>query len=130
MNDKLPAILVIGVLLLGGALIARKYLSRARPATSTAVTATPAPAMSPAAVPAAPPPQPEQDAGSMSIQIESQVSQNPNDHATRMTAARLYLQVGLNAQAIPHLQAATRIKPKDAITWVALGDTATLADKL
>src|SRR5688572_26138690 len=127
--SKLPAILVIGVLLAGVALVARKYYYKPR-----VISIPPAPTAA-----TAPPPHsdgtharsgPETDLQSLRMRIESSVSMRPKDPQLRMQAARAYLQAGVAPLAMPHLQAAARMQPKDVITWVALGDTATLANDL
>jgi Tfp pilus assembly protein PilF len=47
-----------------------------------------------------------------------------------MEAVTVYMRVGDYEAAIPHLQAATRLSPKLAFTWIALGDAATLSRKV
>lgn len=128
---KLPVILLAGVVATGTALVARKHLSKPpRPASVTAVS-PPVADPSPRAESAD-----QLDArlkaklSDLQSQVELRVKSDPKNADLRMQAARAYLQFGAAPMALPHLQAAVRLKPEDTITWIALGDTATLANRL
>ncbi len=73
------------------------------------------------------PPAPAPDLKAMRREVESTVAANPQRYDIRMQAATFYMQVGDNAAAIPHLQAATRLSPAQALPWIALGDAGTLS---
>lgn len=62
-------------------------------------------------------------------QVETTLRAHPNDYELRMNAARFYMQAGDHASAIPHLQAAVRLSPKQVLPWIALGDASTLSGK-
>lgn len=70
---------------------------------------------------------PAPDLNAMRREVESTVVANPRRYDIRMQAATFYMQVGDNAAAIPHLQAATRLSPSQVLPWIALGDAGTLS---
>ena len=143
---KLPAILLAGAVATGGALAARKLFYK--PKAAVGIPALTAPSSAASAPPVAPAPQAtsataaptespailaarmESQLKELRRQVEAQVKSAPKNADLRMEAARTYLQIGAANLAIPHLEAASRLQPKDTITWVALGDTATLASQL
>jgi tetratricopeptide (TPR) repeat protein len=59
-------------------------------------------------------------------QVETAVAARPRDYEIRMRAAQYYMARGENAAAVPHLEAATRLRPGEALAWMALGDARTL----
>lgn len=63
-------------------------------------------------------------------QIEDAVARRPDDYDTRMEAARAYMAANFHARAIPHLRAATRLRPRSAFAWVALGDALLFCNQL
>ncbi|MCC2669707.1 MAG: tetratricopeptide repeat protein [Armatimonadetes bacterium] len=135
---KLPVIFLAGALATGGALVARKFLYKPKPPAGTAVVSTtppttttaPAIASRPVESPAIVAARMEAELAELRRQVEERVSAEPKNANLRMQAARAYLQAGAAPLAIPHLQTAARLQPQDTLTWVALGDTATLASKL
>lgn len=63
-------------------------------------------------------------------EVEQYIKRQPNHYELRLQAASFYMRQGLHAAAIPHLQAATRLRPKEAFAWIGLGDAQALAGKL
>ena len=62
-------------------------------------------------------------------QIEATLAKQPKEHNLRMQAAEFYMKTGHYDDAIPHLQAATRLMPNRVLAWIALGDAASLTGK-
>jgi tetratricopeptide (TPR) repeat protein len=104
-----------------GLLLARA--SYDRPSTPDAQRPTP---VAPPASPSAPQ---MPDPAAIRRDVEATVTARPQDYALRMQAAEVYMRVGLNAQAIPHLKVATRLRPGELLPWLALGDAATLSSQ-
>lgn len=58
-------------------------------------------------------------------QIEATIASQPNVYDLRIRGAEFLMRAGEHAAAIPHLQAAARLRPKELLPWLALGDAAT-----
>ncbi len=63
-------------------------------------------------------------------EVEQYIKRQPNNYELRLQAASFYMRQGFHGAAIPHLQAATRLRPKEAFAWIGLGDAQALAGKL
>lgn len=63
-------------------------------------------------------------------EVEQYIKRQPNNYELRLQAASFYMRRGFHAAAIPHLQAATRLRPKEVFAWIGLGDAQALAGKL
>jgi tetratricopeptide (TPR) repeat protein len=63
-------------------------------------------------------------------QVETTVKTQPKSYPIRMQAAQFYMQASDFPAALPHLEAAVQLSPKQFMGWLALGDCATLAEKL
>jgi tetratricopeptide (TPR) repeat protein len=63
-------------------------------------------------------------------QVEQVIKQQPNNYDLRLQAASFYMRGGQYAAAIPHLQAATGLRPREVFAWIGLGDAQALAGKL
>jgi tetratricopeptide (TPR) repeat protein len=61
--------------------------------------------------------------------IEKTLLQEPKNYELRVKAAEFFMRVGAHSEAIPHLQVATRLSPKEFLPWLALGDASTLTGK-
>jgi predicted Zn-dependent protease len=104
-------------------------LSGARPHTNAAPPTLPGaapvqtetgPAPTPPGAITAPPATPPSE-------VEAAVAQQPRDFDLRMKAAQYYMTGGQSAAAIPHLEAATRLRTDVPLAWIALGDARMLA---
>jgi tetratricopeptide (TPR) repeat protein len=126
-GNKLVPVLVIGLILVGGALLFRKYAPT--PSERASTSSRPSTAVAPAST-APPERQAQSQLATVGMQIEMKVAQDPKNASLRMEAAKAYLRLGADHLALPHIEAATKLQPKDAVTWIALGDTATIANKL
>lgn len=78
---------------------------------------------------AAPPAPSLEEVQRATAQVEMTVAQQPTDFNIRMQAATFYMRAGMNARAIPHLEAAGRLSPRAELPWIALGDAHTLLGK-
>ncbi|MCX6382020.1 MAG: tetratricopeptide repeat protein [Armatimonadetes bacterium] len=61
-------------------------------------------------------------------EVEKALRANPNSYSLEMGTARFYMNAGRFAEAIPHLQKATRLTDR-VFPWIGLGDAATLGGK-
>jgi tetratricopeptide (TPR) repeat protein len=61
--------------------------------------------------------------------VEATVAAAPKRFDLRMRAAEFYMRAGDNEAAIPHLEEATKLQPKELLPWIALGDACTLSGK-
>lgn len=61
--------------------------------------------------------------------VEATVRSQPKSYQIRMQAAQFYVRAGDYAAAIPHLQVAARLQPKQILPWIALGDADTFTGK-
>jgi tetratricopeptide (TPR) repeat protein len=61
--------------------------------------------------------------------VEATVSGAPKRFDLRMQAAEFYMRAGDNESAIPHLEQAVKLQPKEVLPWIALGDACTLSGK-
>jgi Flp pilus assembly protein TadD len=55
-------------------------------------------------------------------EIDATLKAQPKSFDLRMQAAKFYMRAGDYGSAIPQLEVATRMKPKEVIPWIALGD--------
>lgn len=63
-------------------------------------------------------------------EVEQYVKRQPHNYELRLRAASFYMRQGLYAAAIPHLRAATQLRPKEVFAWIGLGDAQALAGRL
>lgn len=101
--------------------------------TAATTTGTPTPATNgtgaPSSAPQTPPGNVTSDFALAKQQIETTLKQQPKDHNLRMQAAEFYMRTGHYDDAIPQLQAATKLQPDKVLAWIALGDAAAFAKK-
>lgn len=115
-------LMAVGLVLVVLALGIRVAVNRARAATAPRRTVAPT-TQRPAVM------DPAVAYQSAKMEVEGTVARSPKDPTLRLRAAEFYMKSGDHAAAIPHLEVASRLQPKQLLPWLALGDAATLSGR-